>query len=72
LLGNVRDVADSFSPTYNLTFNYDINYANSGAYNPNANVGLQVAIGGYEKDGTFYPFKSPNAFLSQHIILCSQ
>lgn len=62
LNGNVRDLYESFAPAYNITFNYNIDFANPGSNDPNAASGLQVALGGYEKDGTFYAFESPSAF----------
>jgi hypothetical protein len=60
--GTVRDVADSFSPSFNLTFNYSIEFANTTGLDPHSSSGLQVALGGYEKDGVFYSYDAPNAF----------
>lgn len=47
-------------PTQELIVSCNIRYAIGG--NPNDEMGIQVAFGGYEKDGVFYPNTTPNTF----------
>lgn len=48
------------APSYDLVINCNIKYA-SGS-DPGDDTGVQVSLGGYEKDGVFYPNTAPNTF----------
>lgn len=47
-------------PTANVVINYDVGFATGGG--PSTTAGVQVALGGYEKNGVFFPNHSPNTF----------
>lgn len=60
LAGQVHSASQPTPPTENVTYDFNIRFAVGG--NPNELAGIQVALGGYESDGVFYPFDSPNTF----------
>lgn len=67
LNGTVTNISNVLIPTENVTLNYNIAFANPGGGGPpgggiTITNGIQVALGGYEKDGVFYPYTAPNAF----------
>ena len=47
-------------PSYDLVVRCNVRYAMGG--NPSDEKGIQVAFGGYESEGVFYPNLTPNAF----------
>jgi hypothetical protein len=62
LLGTVYSTPTPITPTYDVKLSYTVGFAStSGGSQPKVN-GLQVAIGGYEKGGVFYPYNAPNSF----------
>jgi len=68
LNGTVTNISNVLIPTENVTISYSIAFAsNGGPGGPpggggTITSGIQVALGGYEKDGVFYPYTAPNAF----------
>jgi hypothetical protein len=58
--GTVAGLSNPISPVTNVKINLNVAFAKGG--NPNTNTGIQVAIGGYESNGTFYPNDAPNTF----------
>jgi hypothetical protein len=63
--GTVTNISTVLIPTENVTISYNIGFASTGGGEPpigTVTKGIQVALGGYEKDGVFYPYTAPNAF----------
>lgn len=60
ITGTTEYDPDPSPPSYDFTVNCNIKYA-SGS-DPGEDKGVQVSLGGYEKNGVFYPNESPNTF----------
>ena len=61
--GLVNSIPTPITPTYDVTLSYLIGFASDiGGNTQQRTVGVQVAIGGYEKSGVFYPYSAPNTF----------
>lgn len=58
--GLVREVSDPTVPFETVTYSFNVRFASDTT--PNSDAGIQVALGGYESDGTFFPNESPNTF----------
>ena len=66
LNGSVISINSPLNPDSEVTLRYEIDFAsnisNPGSGNSPFNYGVQIAIGGYEKGGVFYPYEAPNTF----------
>jgi hypothetical protein len=66
LNGTVTNISNVLIPTESVTLSYNIAFATTGGGGSSGDgtttSGVQVALGGYEKDGIFYPYTAPNAF----------
>lgn len=61
--GSVSVIPTPPTPTANVTFRVNVAFASDGNNDTQSSTfGVQVALGGYEKNGVFYVNKAPNAF----------
>ena len=58
--GVVKEVATPEAPREDVTLSFNIKFAAGGV--PFEETGIQVALGGYESEGTFFPNNAPNSF----------
>jgi len=62
-LGQVSVLSTLVPPSTDVTLRFSIPFASGGPGGLDNLFGIQVAFGGYEKDGTFFATQAPNAFL---------
>ena len=58
--GSVFETPTPEAPVENVELSFNIKFARGGE--PTDGAGIQVALGGYESEGTFFPNNSPNTF----------
>ena len=60
LFGKVHSIVSPDIPEYDIAFDFDVRFATTGSGGGNA--GIQIAFGGYEKDGELILNTAPNTF----------
>lgn len=58
--GTVHSFSTPAAPTENVTYSFNVRFASGG--NQNDLAGIQIALGGYDSGGVFFPNDSPNSF----------